>query len=91
MSHAGVRRLEFGALPRGDHTDAPESRPPLLQQAVRQLEEYFAKERRDFDLELDIPASTTGFQRDVYDRLLAIDYGTVVSVSYTHLTLPTIA
>ncbi len=46
---------------------------------MRQLEEYFAKDRGSFDLELDFTGSTTGFQRDVYDRLLQIEYGHVVS------------
>ena len=79
MSPSGVRRIEFGALPREDNTDPPQARPPLLRAAVEQLEEYFAKSRRAFDLELDFPDSTTGFQHDVYDRLLEIEYGRVVS------------
>ncbi len=74
-----MRRIEFGALPRGHHTDAPDERPPQLRAAVQQLEEYFAGERETFDLELDLPESTTEFQRDVYDRLLGIEYGHVVS------------
>lgn len=46
---------------------------------VDQLEEYFAKERTNFDLPLDFSGVSTGFQRDVYDRLLEIEYGHVVS------------
>jgi methylated-DNA-[protein]-cysteine S-methyltransferase len=53
--------------------------PPLLTKAVAQLEEYFAKERRTFDLPLDFPEATTDFQHDVYRRLIEIEYGHVVS------------
>lgn len=74
-----MRRIEFGALPKERHTDPPEAWPPTLRDAVRQLEEYFAKERRSFDLPLDWGGATSGFQRDVYERLLRIDYGHVAS------------
>ncbi len=74
-----MRRIEFGSLPRQHHTDPPESWPPLLEEAVRQLEEYFARERTTFELPLDWSGAHTGFQRDVYERLLRIEYGHVVS------------
>jgi methylated-DNA-[protein]-cysteine S-methyltransferase len=41
--------------------------------AVEQLEEYFAGERREFDLDLD-PVGTK-FQRRVWEALLTIPYG----------------
>jgi methylated-DNA-[protein]-cysteine S-methyltransferase len=78
-SPSGVRRIEFGVLPRGHREDPREEWPPLLEDSVRQLEEYFAKIRRAFDVPLDFPDSVSGFQREVYDRLLEIPYGTVVS------------
>lgn len=79
VSPEGVRRIEFGALPRDRNTDPPDAWPPRLRDAVDQIEEYFARERRVFDLDLDFPESLTAFQRDVYDRLLDIEYGHVVS------------
>jgi methylated-DNA-[protein]-cysteine S-methyltransferase len=79
VSPDGVRRIEFGALPREHHTDPPEAWPPVLRSAVKQLEEYFDKSRQMFDLPLDLSGGLTGFQRDVYDRLLAIEYGHVAS------------
>lgn len=79
MSPAGVRRIEFGALPREHHTNPPAEWPPVLVAAVRQIEEYFDKSRRSFDLPLDFSDSLTDFQRDVYDRLLGIEYGHVAS------------
>ena len=75
----GVRRIEFGALPRERHTDPPETWPSALREAIRQLEEYFARERTDFDLDLDLSGVTSDFQREVYDRLRQIEYGRVAS------------
>jgi methylated-DNA-[protein]-cysteine S-methyltransferase len=46
---------------------------------VAQLEEYFTKERTSFDLELDFPVAITEFQREVYRRLMEIEYGHVAS------------
>jgi methylated-DNA-[protein]-cysteine S-methyltransferase len=74
-----VRRIEFGSLPRGGQSRLREQWPPLLADAVSQLEQYFAKERRAFDLPLDFPEATTDFQQDVYRRLMAIQYGHVAS------------
>jgi len=79
VSPIGVRRIEFGALPVGDHTDPPGAWPPILATAVRQLEEYFDKSRTSFDLPLDFSDQLTEFQRDVYDRLLDIEFGHVAS------------
>jgi methylated-DNA-[protein]-cysteine S-methyltransferase len=79
VSPLGVRRIEFGRLPAGHRGDPPEAWPALLVDAVRQLECYFARERQAFDLTLDFPDTVSGFQREVYDRLLTIAYGQVVS------------
>ena len=79
VSPEGVRRIEFGPLPRGHHSDPPENWTPLLANAVGQLEEYFDKKRQSFDLPLDFGDTLTDFQRDVYDRLGEIEYGHVVS------------
>ena len=45
----------------------------MLERTRAQLDEYFAGERREFDLPLD-PRGTE-FQRRVWQRLLHIDYG----------------
>lgn len=79
VSPTGVRRIEFGALPRDSQSQPRELWGPLLADAVAQLEEYFTRERRSFDLPLDFPTATTDFQHDVYRRLLAIEYGHVAS------------
>ncbi|MEU6401898.1 methylated-DNA--[protein]-cysteine S-methyltransferase [Streptomyces sp. NPDC046985] len=72
-----LRRLgsRLGAEP----VEAPGS--PLLAEAIRQLEAYFAGERRDFVLPLDwsLLSDALGFNRRVLDALVsAAPYGTVV-------------
>jgi methylated-DNA-[protein]-cysteine S-methyltransferase len=66
-------------LPREHHTDPQDVWADHLREAVEQLEAYLARERKTFDLPLDFAASTTGFQDDVYRRLLDIEYGHVIS------------
>jgi len=46
---------------------------PVLAEAVRQLSEYFAGDRRDFELGLD--PQGTDFQRDVWWSLADIPFG----------------
>lgn len=58
-----------GDVNRGEH--------PLLDEAVRQLDEYFAGDRTEFDLPLD-PAGTP-FQRSVWSVLRQIPYGETIS------------
>jgi len=78
-SSDGVRRIEFGRLPKNRQETDPGERPAVLVDAVRQLEEYFAKTRTTFDLPLDFSGVTSDFQREVYDRLLTIPHGHVAS------------
>ena len=49
----------------------------VLALARQQLSEYFARARTTFELALDPPG--TDFQRQVWDALRAIPYGTTVS------------
>ena len=66
--------LRFGVAPvAGERDDAH----PVLAAAVAQLREYFAGERRDFDLPL-APVGTP-FQLGVWEQLRLIPYGTTVS------------
>ena len=52
-------------------------RSPLLDEAVKQLDEYFAGKRTDFDLPLK--QKGTGFQQKAWDYLKTIPYGETVS------------
>ena len=68
-----LTELRFGGSP------APVTRdtPPLLQEAARQLEAYFAGRLRQFDLPLR--PSGTPFQQAVWRALCEIPYGEVRS------------
>lgn len=59
--------------PIGERDDAA----PLLRRAVGQLEAYFARELREFDLPLDPQGSA--FQRSVWEQLVRIPWGETAS------------
>src|SRR5215471_11596590 len=63
LSAKGVERVDAGAV----HDES------AIEEVRRQVEEYSAGERTDFDLEL--APSGTRFQLAVWDALLAIPYG----------------
>ncbi|WP_436699244.1 methylated-DNA--[protein]-cysteine S-methyltransferase [Nocardioides sp. BYT-33-1] len=67
--------------PLGDRADDA----PLLVEAARQLAEYFARERTEFDLPL-APAGSS-WQRSVWAQLVAIDYGETASYGQIALRL----
>jgi methylated-DNA-[protein]-cysteine S-methyltransferase len=50
---------------------------PVLKEAVSQLEEYFAGERTDFDVPMELDG--TDFQREVWAELSRIPYGKTIS------------
>jgi methylated-DNA-[protein]-cysteine S-methyltransferase len=50
---------------------------PLLLEAVKQLDEYFAGTRKEFDFPIKQPGSS--FQQEVWDCLLKIPYGKTIS------------
>jgi methylated-DNA-[protein]-cysteine S-methyltransferase len=63
-----------GALP---HDDAPELGDEVLDRAVAQLGEYFAGERHEFDVPVDLKG--TVFQRAVWEQIVQLQWGEVVS------------
>lgn len=69
-------------LPNSDDApDAPEGRSRVLEATARQLTEYFAGTRRDFDLPL--APHGTAFQQLVWRALLKIPFG--ATCSYGHI------
>lgn len=52
--------------------------PARLDDVVRELAEYFAGTRRDFDVAIDLRLAT-GFRREVLERLRDIGYGSTAS------------
>lgn len=73
-SDKGVTQIDFL------ETDAPEEATddPILLQAITELREYFAGTRRVFELPIDLQ-SGTAFQREAWEKLRAIPYGTTMS------------
>jgi methylated-DNA-[protein]-cysteine S-methyltransferase len=51
--------------------------PPVLKETASQLDEYFAGERTDFDVPMELDG--TEFQRDVWAELTRIPYGETIS------------
>jgi O-6-methylguanine DNA methyltransferase len=70
VSDQGLRAIEFaaGPVPLG-WIESREKAAPY----IRQLDEYFARQRRDFDLRLDLRG--TEFQKRCWEELLKIPYG----------------
>jgi methylated-DNA-[protein]-cysteine S-methyltransferase len=69
---AGLRTVWFGTRP--STAGAPRGEHPVLTAATTQLGEYFAGERREFELPLDV-SSGTDFQREAWLSLAEIPYG----------------
>ena len=81
----GLRTIEFHAAahPVRRDDDWREGDHPLLQRARVQLAEYFAGKRRTFDLPL-APRGTE-FQRETWQALATIPYGS--TISYAELAM----
>lgn len=75
-------RLLEVVLPRGNKALPPPAGAVRdkgeLDEAARQLDEYFAGRRRTFELRLDLPSGTE-FQRTVWLALADIPYGETIS------------
>ncbi|NLM73573.1 MAG: methylated-DNA--[protein]-cysteine S-methyltransferase [Clostridiaceae bacterium] len=63
--------------PDTDSEDFNYTETPILKEAAKQLEEYFAGKRKTFDLPLS--PKGTDFQRKVWDVLTRIPYGETLS------------
>jgi methylated-DNA-[protein]-cysteine S-methyltransferase len=66
---------------RGGGSGSGHDAPPVLKDTATQLEEYFAGERTDFSVAMELDG--TAFQRDVWGELSRIPYG--VTISYGEL------
>ena len=60
-----------------DVVDVPHGEHSVLDEAVRQLDEYFAGDRLEFDLPLE--PNGTPFQRQAWNALCTIPYGETIS------------
>ena len=71
-----VQLLQHQEAPPEDYQDAPEH----VVETVRQLSEYFHRQRTEFDLPLDF-STGTHFNQSVWLQLLKIPYGHTTSYS----------
>ena len=65
--------VEIGGDARRNTSERPTAKSPHLKAAIRQLREYFAGRRREFDVPLD--ASGTPFQQKVWKAARIIPFG----------------
>jgi methylated-DNA-[protein]-cysteine S-methyltransferase len=75
-----IRAIEFSPFkgsPTGEPIGERQDAHPVLVKATQQLAEYFAKQRRDFDLPLK--PQGTDFQHKVWAQLQQIGYGETAS------------
>jgi methylated-DNA-[protein]-cysteine S-methyltransferase len=75
-SDAGLRGVLFAD--QAPPPDAQNGSSPVLEEAARQLREWFAGERTAFDLPLDLDGATA-FQRRAWLALADVPYGTTRS------------
>jgi methylated-DNA-[protein]-cysteine S-methyltransferase len=66
-------------FPGAQRLDEAGRNPKVFSHVTAQLDEYFAGQRRKFDLELELQG--TPFQLAVWEQLQAIPYGTTVTYS----------
>lgn len=80
---ASDRGLRAIRLPLEQYTPAEEAvvtpSHPILTQAAHELAEYFAGERRTFDVALDLDEQGTDFQRAAWRALCEIPFGATAS------------
>ena len=78
VTRNGVRRIGgvTSQMIEESHWDADGYR--TLSATLNQLGEYFDRKRRHFDLRLDL-SGATDFQRRIFERLMQIPYGRIVS------------
>jgi methylated-DNA-[protein]-cysteine S-methyltransferase len=68
-AHFSNEKSDVSSIHQSDH--------PVIQQAIRQLNEYFGGQRTAFDLPLS--PSGTGFQQSVWKKLQEIPFGKTIS------------
>ncbi len=72
-SDAGITSIYFI----DDHKIDFKNSSPMMDDAVRQLKEYFEGTRKEFDMKLDLQG--TEFQLQVWQELMKIPYGKTIS------------
>jgi methylated-DNA-[protein]-cysteine S-methyltransferase len=76
LSPDAVHRLDFGPSPKAP---VPAGVARLFEKVKRQIGEYFAQKRKEFDLPLEPDPPGTPFQEAAWQALREIPYGQVIS------------
>lgn len=81
-SHKGILKIHFNVSKelKDKNTTVLHPDDPFMFGIFNQLKEYFKRERKKFDVPLDIRGSD--FQKKVWKELLLIPYGRTVSYKY---------
>lgn len=77
ITSTGDRITSISFTDADKHTSNKET--PIPREALKQLDEYFAGKRKEFDLGLYMGG--TDFQRRVWNELIKVPYGTTISYS----------
>lgn len=86
ISNNGIREILINKKQEADSLNTKvliSSDDPRVVNVFRQLREYFNRQRKEFDLQLEIVG--TDFQKNVWDELKKISYGE--TISYGELAL----
>ena len=78
VTRNGVRRVGYVQQDMIEESHWDPASDTTLALALRQLREYLEGRRKGFDLPLDFSGATT-FQRRIFERLMHIPYGRIVS------------
>ena len=78
VTRNGVRRVGYVQQDMIEESHSDPASDTTLALALRQLREYLEGHRNGFDLPLDFSGATT-FQRRIFERLIHIPYGRIVS------------
>ena len=79
VDQGAICGVSFGAVPGGEPTPTELERGgPVLTTALDQLREYFAGERTDFELPVQVRRGSE-FERAVWSAIAAIPYGETMS------------
>ena len=78
VTRNGVRRVGYVQQDMIEESHSDPASDTTLALALRQLREYLEGHRKGFDLPLDFSGATT-FQRRIFERLILIRYGRIVS------------
>ena len=77
LKYAAIKKVFFRFRLQKSYREPTQVQPPILKKAVKQLNEYFKGNRKEFNLELN--PSGTDFQQHVWKHVSTVLYGETAS------------